>query len=59
MAFRGSAREERRVPDATENAETGGARDEEAEAIERMAEVAFAIAERNDGDGGVIDGVQR
>ena len=59
MTFGSAAGEKGRVPDGAENAKACRARHKEAEAIEAVADDVAAITERDDGDGGVIDGCQR
>ncbi len=59
VAFRSAAGEKGGIPDGTEDAEAGGAGHEEAEAIQGVADILLAIAERNYRDGGVFDGGQR
>jgi hypothetical protein len=59
MTLRGAAMEEGGIPDGAENAETGGTGNEETEALEPVADVASAIAERDHGDCCVGDGSQQ
>jgi len=57
--FGSAAREERRVPYGAEDVKTRGARNEEAETVEPVAEVNFSVAERNDGNRGIFDGREK
>src|SRR5260370_5991007 len=58
MTFWRAAGEERRVPDRAEDAKASGARHEEAEPIEPVPDILFAITKRDYGDSGVFDGTQ-
>jgi len=59
VPLRGAAGEERGVPYAAKDANSGRARHEEAETVERVADVFGSITERNYGDSGVFDGSER
>ena len=55
---RGTVGEERGIPDGAERAEFFGARNEETEAIQRVANGGFWITEGNDSEGGKFDFVE-
>jgi len=54
----GAAGEEGGIPDGAEDAETGGARHEEAKAVQGVGDGRFRVAEGDDGDGGEFDGAE-
>ena len=58
VAFWGAAGEEGRIPDAAEPVQSRRTGNQEAKTCQVVTNIGFAIAERDDGDGGIFNGAQ-